>query len=455
LNNLSPDIDVRNEAIVSFLRGELTESEASEFRNRLEIDPGVQSELEEFRRTVGLLESAPDAELSEDLFASILSRLSDESKVKPVPETLLWPRKLLPALRIAASFLVMCGAITVLTLRLQRVREPREDSVSGDRHESPDVVMHAAISGAADWLRANQEHDGSWSPERWDGSVEYRVALTGMSLLTLLGLPEDAGSGKTAESERQAIDYIVSNQNTAGHFGPRSRGVMYNHGIATVALIEAMDKKSEPVAPVTDAIAEALTFIAKEQLPSGGWGYIDEDGEPNTGISVWQLRALALAQQRGFLADKQPLRRGLFWLKGMIDTKGQFGYRSPTDFPEGPETLTAMGAFCLLTSEAGNSAVSDARVTLRRAMQELGEISGDDVDFYRWYFIAHAWQATDTPSDNAFTSALTAYLLGSRVQKGPHKGTWSPAGRWSTAGGRIYTTTMAALSLQACIDSQG
>jgi hypothetical protein len=50
---------------------------------------------------------------------------------------------------------------------------------------------------------------------------------------------------------------------------------------------------------------------------------------------------------------------------------------------------------------------------------------------------------------------LTAYLLGSRVQKGPHKGTWSPAGKWSTAGGRIYTTTMATLSLQACFDSQG
>lgn len=455
MSSLSQGINEENEIVVSFLRGELTETEASEFRDRLETEPYLQSELEKYRQAVGLLESAPNAALSEDLSASILTRLSDESKRTPGPVMFLWLDRLSPALKIAASFLVLCGTVTLLMFSLKQIDRQGADSAIGDRHDNSEGVMHAAISGAADWLRSNQEDDGSWSPDRWDGSVEYRVALTGMSLLTLLGLPEDTSTVSTTESERQAMDYIVSSQNAGGHFGHRSRGVMYNHGIATVALLETIDKKSRPSESVTNAINTALAFIAKQQLPSGGWGYIDDDGEPNTGISVWQLRALSLAEQRGLLADKQSLRKGLLWLKGMIDTKGQFGYRSSTDFPEGPETLTAMGAFCLLTAETGTSALSNAEATFRRAMQRLSEISVDDVDFYRWYFIAHAWQATDTPQDSAFTSALTEYLLGSRIQKGPHRGTWSPAGKWSTAGGRIYTTTMATLSLQACIDSQG
>ncbi|MBN1674995.1 MAG: hypothetical protein JXR37_28390 [Kiritimatiellae bacterium] len=37
-----------------------------------------------------------------------------------------------------------------------------------------------------------------------------------------------------------------------------------------------------------------------------------------------------------------------------------------------------------------------------------------------------------------------------QTRAGPNAGTWEPTDPWSSAGGRIYTTAMATLSLQAC-----
>lgn len=457
MTNPQQDAASPNEDIVSFLRDELSEQAAAAFRDRLSNNPDLEDEVEKFRQTISLLNDVPDAHIPEDLSSSILSRIAAESLDVPVPPGRTWFPRLSRALKIAASFLMMCGALTLLTLRMQQFSTSEEELPSGDRHHDQQLnqeeVVLAAISRAANWLSANQELNGSWNPERWDGSAEYRVGLTGMSLLTLLGLPEGLRSEPGTKSEYRAIDYIVSNQNDKGHFGAFSRGVMYNHGIATVALLEAMNRESSPDGPVTRAVESALTFITEQQLPAGGWGYVDEQASANTGISVWQLRALSLAEKRGLLQDKRPLQRGLLWLKGMIDTKGNFGYRSPEDFPEGPETLTAMGAFCILTADSFGAVSFDTRPRLHRAIQALNEVSEDDVDFYRWYFLAHARHAADSFIENSFTSALTAYLLDSRVQDGPHRGTWSPAGRWSTAGGRIYSTTMATLSLQAAIGS--
>ena len=54
MSSLSQGINEENEIVVSFLRGELTETEASEFRDRLETEPYLQSELEKYRQAVGL-----------------------------------------------------------------------------------------------------------------------------------------------------------------------------------------------------------------------------------------------------------------------------------------------------------------------------------------------------------------------------------------------------------------
>ena len=44
---------------------------------------------------------------------------------------------------------------------------------------------------------------------------------------------------------------------------------------------------------------------------------------------------------------------------------------------------------------------------------------------------------------------LQRRLMQRRVAEGIHAGTWNPEGRWSPVGGRLHSTTMATLCLQA------
>ncbi|GAH78662.1 unnamed protein product, partial [marine sediment metagenome] len=81
--------------------------------------------------------------------------------------------------------------------------------------------------------------------------------------------------------------------------------------------------------------------------------------------------------------------------------------------------------------------------------------SVDEPDYYEWYFLAHALRAAqgtrvrETAEFSRMAAELRTALLERQVKTGPHSGSWEPSDRWGRAGGRVYATAMAALSLQA------
>jgi hypothetical protein len=247
----------------------------------------------------------------------------------------------------------------------------------------------------------------------------------------------------TAPGVERALRYLAGTQGRTGRFGPDFSGALYNHGIATAALLEHFARTRDP--RFAGHLDRALACSLACQTPEGGWGYVGASPDANTPIAVWQIHALSLAGALGWERVRPAADRGLAWLRGVVDERGIAGYRAPRDFPYGSDSLTAMAAFYLI---AHRSADEDAgrEARMADAVRDAAARPAGDLDFYRCYFLSYALHATDA-FDPA--RALQARLAGAQVRQGPHSGSWEPNDRWSVTGGRVYATALAALSLEA------
>jgi len=329
---------------------------------------------------------------------------------------------------------------------------------SGDGGQAAKFAVHDTASLAAtteevmqalEWLASSQEDDGSWAPEKWAGHPSYKTGISGLALLAFLGSGQHPENSRFAANIARGLSYLLTQQAADGRFGPAFSGASYNHGIATLALIEAYAVTGDE--RFRGAIGKAVDFITSSQGKEGAWGYFRSGGPPNTSITVWQLQALLLADSLGWPEAGPSADAGLAWLAGTVDAEGRAGYRRQGDFPYGIRNLSAMAAFCLLMAEGGQGgSVAGAAERLAQALAERP----DDVDYCHSYFLSHALQAASVLKSpgrrsGGVSAELDRFLLQHQLKAGPFSGSWEPTDQWGSAGGRIYSTAMAALSLEA------
>ena len=128
-------------------------------------------------------------------------------------------------------FLVYRGAVfRAAPLLAGPSTRPGDEVVVDDRTEQ-------VIRRALKWLAQQQQPSGSFSNSR------YQVPLTAYSLMAFMSagnLPNEGEHGKTAA---KAVQFLLESVRPDGLIvsaaeGPASHGVMYGHGIATIALWE-------------------------------------------------------------------------------------------------------------------------------------------------------------------------------------------------------------------------
>jgi hypothetical protein len=418
-----------SELAASYVRNELPATERAAFDAHCLQCPACRSLLAGFRDVAAVFEAAPAPALDADFPDRVLASLHGS---KATPEASRKPLGWHPILKIAAGLLVAVGAGTVAL----RMGKPAETAAASQAK---------AVTGALDWLARSQESSGAWDPAKWQGEKDYQVGLSGLALLTLV---TQSDSALHTNAIRQAIRYLVQQQSASGAFGPECNGRMYNHGIATTALAEAYRKGHDPM--LRDALAAAYRYIADQQLAVGGWGYTSQkDAQANSSISVWQLSALRLAGKCGFANTATACHRGMRWLYGMVDGNGFFGYQSQGDRTANNDTLTAMGAACLFTDRPASDAESQREYKVRKALLAIAARPGSEPDFYRNFFLARAFQTEKKAEYQEPLKKLQNSIVAMRTSDGSLAGAWEPVGTWSSVGGRIYATTMAAMCLEA------
>jgi hypothetical protein len=216
---------------------------------------------------------------------------------------------------------------------------------------------------------------------------------------------------------------------------------MYEHGIATLALCEALQMTQDD--GIKDSCQAAINHIVYAQHSDGGWDYHPK-APGDLSIVGWQVMALKSAVS-GKLAVGQEVIRGIdVFVKRNAVGPYMFSYRGskPT------ACMTAIGN--LIRIFRGWSRTDPA---LLRASEYLIKQGPSEWDVYSNYYASQFlfqmggqdWKNWDDP--------LRDFLVRTQEQEGHMAGSWwfqakaDPAAS-NSAGGRLYVTAMACLTLE-------
>ncbi len=423
---------IEGETLVAYLRGELDASESRHVGTHLDACEACRAEARAFEAVVARLESASEDASARDLSADVLARLDAKEDHARAVARVSW--RMRASLAAAAALLVAAGAWVAL------------QSLSRESRPVGTVPVAVAprdeqVTQALKWLAASQEADGSWDPAKWGGEPNYRTGVTALALMALTAGDGPASAEESAAAAR-ARNYLLAGQGKSGCFGPFFSQMLYNHGIATVALLAEFRRSRD--ASLKEPIRRAVAFIRSEQQPGGGWGYVKASA--NTSITAWQVEALILASGADWPEAKPAADKGLAWVESMLDGSGRAGYSRAGDYPYGSGGLTAMAAMCLRMGGRDVCLVSGG-------LEDAAASGLSDSDYVQVYFLDQALRVAGTcPGEErlARAAAQLRHVVAERqVKAGPNSGSWEPCDRWGKAGGRVYATAMGALSLES------
>ena len=304
----------------------------------------------------------------------------------------------------------------------------------------------AAVARALVYLARCQQPDGRWTYQRGSSRGRRRarhradVALTGLALLCFLAADHTpAKDGPYRKTAEKGIEFLLSQQKPNGDL--RGGGQMYGHAIATLALAEAALMTGEQ--RYRHAAVRAAEFIVKAQnAQTGGWRY--KPGQPgDTSVFGWQVMALRSVEHLGYKLPARTRKGAFRWLKrvgaGKCGMLAGYKGRNPT------AAMTAEAVF--------------SRILLGQRLTEAQEKEADAYlmaqppgrgrrNFYYWYYASLAMMQMQTRNWPKWNAKMRDVLLKLQQRSGELAGSWDTNTHWGSRGGRVYTTSLATLTLE-------
>jgi hypothetical protein len=243
---------------------------------------------------------------------------------------------------------------------------------------------------------------------------------------------------------------------------------MYSHGIATIALCEAVGMTGDTA--LRPAAQRAIDFIVAAQHPQrGGWRY-QPRRSADLSVTGWQLMALKSGELAGMHVPPAASRNVIAFLdrcRGKGAQRGLFLYNPyASNTPEqrhGRQPSTVMTAIGLLmrlytgrdrTDPDVQRGATHLLANLPRiaAPTPTGSLDNPMRDTYYWYQATQVMFHMRGRYWNAWHSALHAVLIDSQVKTGGRAGSWDSRrpvpDRWGYQGGDLLMTAMNLLSLE-------
>ncbi len=332
-------------------------------------------------------------------------------------------------------------------------------------------ASEAAVELGLAWLAAHQYEDGSWRFElqqapqclgecRDSGNGRSTTASTGLALLAFLGAGYTQNEGPYQQVVSDGLYYLVQRMVLTSMGGDlRDRAIsqqqaenvviiqhggnMYNHAIATLALCEAyaMTKDANFAQPAQ----EAIKFIVNAQYESGGWRYdpLWEASSPraDTTVTCWQVTALKSAK----LARLEVPREVWYKVSDFLDTMqsdngSRYGYDKPV---KNRKTTSTVGLFCrmMLGWPASHR-------PLMKGVARISDQLPHQNNMYFNYYASQVLHHFGGAGWKRFNPKMRDYLVATQSQAGHEQGSWYFEEKHSRHGGRLYTTTLAILTLE-------
>ena len=310
------------------------------------------------------------------------------------------------------------------------------DNALRDRAGAMGSATESAVVRALDWLKMNQQVDGSWGPNK--------VALTGLSLLTFLAHGELTSSENYGVTVEYAIRFLLSKQREDGTFADvDTQAGPYEHGIATYAMCEAYGMTRVPA--LKPVMEKAVQVILNGQQKGGGWDYrYGKSGRRDTSVAGWQIQALKAALIAGAENPgiEEALARAADDLKSARDPRtGRFHYSDPKS--QTSESITGVAVLCLELIGQGDS--KEARHGLSALTRALCKWeAAPEWAMYGWYYITQAKFHEGGPEWKGWNSQFARAFTKSQNKDG----SWTAPKEDEQKYGPAYSTALAALTLQ-------
>jgi hypothetical protein len=313
------------------------------------------------------------------------------------------------------------------------------------------LASEQAVEAALEWLARHQTPGGAWSLLHDRGDCKGRCAnpgcrdrfdpaATGLSLLAFLGAGYTHREGKYQQNVERGLYYlrqVVEETPQGSSFLHQSERGMYNHGIAAFALCEAYQLTGDP--DLKRVCQEAVRFIATAQGYHGGWGYLPKQPGDLT-ISGWQLMALKSASAAGLDVPPATILRARNFLESQRAKDGvNYFYRE-----EGEKSIncTAIGIlFRMFLGDRTDPAIINGLIRLTKHNDY-----GNDI-YFRYYATLTLFHAGGTLWEE-WNKVCREHLIMTQVQDGHEAGSWYFDNPFGKEGGRLYTTAMAAMTLE-------
>lgn len=335
-----------------------------------------------------------------------------------------------------------------------------------------------AIEAGLEWLKDHQDEDGKWDADDFmkhdedgvpcdgPGDPLHDVGVTGLALLAFLGDGSTLKSGPYKDVIKNGVMWLRSQQDPdTGLIGTEaSHHFIYDHVIATLALCEAYGlSKYRSLKPVAQ---KAINYLESHRNPYGCWRYQKQSGDNDMSVTGWAILAYISAKEFGLDIDKKALEYADSYIDEMTDAQGRTGYsekggrssrhkgQHEIDFPaDRTECMTAVGLLCkyFLGHEPKKAPIMDnmAKILMKSMPRWETDSKGSWIDHYYWYYGTYAMYQYGGTNWDQWSKAVNKAVIEKQRTDGNFKGSWDPVGAWGADGGRVYSTAILVLTLEA------
>ncbi|MCR9244595.1 MAG: hypothetical protein NXI31_06155 [bacterium] len=338
--------------------------------------------------------------------------------------------------------------------------------------------LNPVIDRALKWLADHQDEDGKWDCDEFmkhdvlgqicdgAGNAVHDVGVTGLALLAFLGDNNTMRAGPYRDVVKRGVLWLREQQQDNGLFGTEtSHDFIYDHAIAAYAMCEAFGLSRYRL--LKDPAQRAISYLESHRNPYSVWRYQPRDNDNDTSVTGWCIMAYESGKFFGLQISDTALQLAAAWLDEVTEPNGRHGYRRLGElssrkhgdhkqrFPvERGEAMTAVGLFSryFLGQDPKEKPVMHKAADLIASKPPVWNEKNGSIDHYYWYYATYAlFQAGGRPWQQ-WQRALDKAVVKTQHQDKSQShlcGSWDPVGAWGEDGGRVYSTAILTLTMQA------
>ena len=317
---------------------------------------------------------------------------------------------------------------------------PRGRGPGGDRTDR----VREPESGRC-WLARVQEADGRWDSRKWGANHNCDAAVTGLAVFVFLGHGDSTPRCKYWPNVYKALNWLEQNQRSDGSWP----GNFYTQGICTMVMSEAWAMTGIPRWRIS--AQKAVNHCCANQNPHGGWDYNGVNpGKVDTSVTGWVVMALKSAAASNLEVPSEAIDRVKNWLDAAINPDGTTGYsHQPGGTGSSGGNTAALTAVATLCREFMDYGRHDQNI--RRGIEHVQARGVNLGNLYHTYYgtLAMFQYGGEHWADwrRGFRAPLIARQV--RGRGAEFDGSWDTDVTYGQHGGRVYSTAMAVLCLEA------